>query len=315
MMRLAIASLRSRAQRSSHTSSRSSSAPCVIGAFATLLESPAATSPARTARRSSRWASSSAAGGWSSCCSPSRPPSRLTVRQRNSELARLRTVGATPRQNRRMLLVEAMSVTAVASLLAAVPAWLVGWGVFALLQHATCWPATPTAAPGSPRSVRPLPRWCSCPVSPFCSPPGGPRSRRCGRRRRESATGPTRLGKWRIGAGVLFLAAGLNYSLLTVTVMADSADPLAPMSTAGPACVFWSMGLALFAPVLLRMAAPLAAGSWFRLFGAAGHLAAHDTRARSHLLAAVLVPVIIFVGMGTGTIYLMAIESQARRRG
>ena len=82
------------------------------------------------------------------------------------------------------------------------------------------------------------------------------------------------------------------------------------MQTAGPANVWWTLGLALLAPTLLRGAARLASGLLERC-GAPGYLAAYDAGRRSQLLAGILAPVIVLVGMGLGTLYLMAIENHA----
>ncbi len=82
------------------------------------------------------------------------------------------------------------------------------------------------------------------------------------------------------------------------------------MQTAGPASIFWSLGFALLSPLLLRGSARLLGGILAR-FGVPGHLAAYDARRRSHLLAGILAPVVVFVGMGLGTLYLMAIENRA----
>jgi putative ABC transport system permease protein len=98
--------------------------------------------------------------------------------------------------------------------------------------------------------------------------------------------------------------------VLTLTVTRYAEDPYAAMQTAGPASGFWSLGLALVSPLLLRGAARLLGGLLARC-GVAGHLAAHDARRRSHLLAGILAPLVVFVGMGLGTLYLMAIENRA----
>jgi putative ABC transport system permease protein len=310
MMRLAIASLRSRTSAFVAYFLSVFLGALVTGAFATLLESAAGDVSGKD--RTTLITMGAVVGGWGLVIVLFSVASTLTltVRQRGGELALLRTVGATPRQNRRMLLVESLAVTAVATLLAAVPAWLTGWALFVQLQHAGMLADTAARSTGG-RAIAATSAAMVL-VSSLAVVLATRRAARISVReaQSESATGPRRMGRWRVAAGLLFLAAGLNYSLITVTVMADSADPLAPMSTAGPACVFWSIGLALFAPLLLRVAAGTAA-LVFSLFGAAGHLAAHDSRARSHLLAAVLAPVIIFVGMSTGTIYLLAIENQA----
>jgi putative ABC transport system permease protein len=126
-----------------------------------------------------------------------------------------------------------------------------------------------------------------------------------------SRTGTERMSRKRIAGGSVLLLLAAGYSALTVTVMADSADPYAAMSTAGPASVFWSIGLAVLAPALLRAVAVLAT-PLLRLSGSrtAPHLVLAHVRRRSHDLAGVLMPVLVFVGISTGTLYLMQIESR-----
>ncbi len=102
----------------------------------------------------------------------------------------------------------------------------------------------------------------------------------------------------------------MDLSVLTVTIMRDQDDPYAAMQTAGPASIFWSLGFALLSPLLLRGSA-VALGGVLSGFGVSGHLAAYDARRRSHLLAGILAPVVVFVGMALGTLYLMAIENHA----
>ena len=90
--------------------------------------------------------------------------------------------------------------------------------------------------------------------------------------------------------------------------MGEQSDPYAAMQTAGPACIWWSLGLALLAPSLLRVAARLAGGT---LDSAPPGTSRYDAGRRSHPLAGILAPVIVLVGMGLGTLYLMAIENHA----
>jgi putative ABC transport system permease protein len=125
---------------------------------------------------------------------------------------------------------------------------------------------------------------------------------------RESAIGPARMSRWRQVLGWFCVLCGVDLAVITVAVMADVDDPFAAMSTAGQASVWTSIGFAVFAPVLLRWATALGGGV-LRRFGPAGRLAAYDTGRRSQLLAGVLMPVVVFVGISTGTTYLMAIEN------
>jgi putative ABC transport system permease protein len=310
VIRLGLASLRS---RSSSFAAYFVSVLCgttIIGAFATLLADSTGQMPSDD--RETLFLIGAVVGSWGLVIVLFSVVSTLTltIRQRAGETGLLRTIGATGAQTRRMLLLESTVVTVVAAALATVPARLIGGGLLAALKQADLvservrgdggWPAV---AAGSAAIVL---------VSLLA---GVLATRRAGRISARAAlleggAGSGRISRWRVGAGILLVLAAVNYSILTVTVTADPEDPLATMSTAGPACVFASLGLATLAPVLLRSAAGLGAGllEWF---GAAGHLAAHDLRARSQLLAGVLAPVIIFVGIGTGTFYLVAIGNRA----
>lgn len=71
-----------------------------------------------------------------------------------------------------------------------------------------------------------------------------------------------------------------------------------------------AIGLALLAPALLGpIAAVLAAP--LRRAGVSGHLTAAHLRVRSRQMAGVLVPIILFTGIATGTLYMQAIENAA----
>lgn len=234
----------------------------------------------------------------------------ITVRQRAAEIGTLRTIGATPRQLRRMVVAETVAVSTVASALALLPGWLLGRWVLGLVQDANMVAADvdhsigPMTLIGTPLAM--------VATSALAAALAVRKATKASAKEAEvaAATGAARMGKLRISAAVLLLAVGLNYSILTVTVMDDSSDPYGAMSTAGPASVFTSIGLALLAPVLLRSAARIATGP-LRLARASGFLAAFNARRRAHQVSGALMPVIIFTGMATGTLYLMAIQSDA----
>jgi putative ABC transport system permease protein len=235
----------------------------------------------------------------------------LTVRRRAEEFALLRTLGSTRRQVRGLVLREAVVLTVLAAAAGVPPGWLLGSVVLDLIQdadmvgpdvvHRMGWLSV-TAAIGAMLVASVVAGLLAARTVTRSTAQAGLTA---GRARRD------RLGRWRITGGIVALLAGANYSVLTVTVMATSDHPYAAMSTAGPASVFWSIGAAAFAPVLLRGTAA-AASPVLRLVtgGVPMHLALAHARRRSHELGGVLVPVLIFVGMSTGTLYLMEIENQ-----
>jgi putative ABC transport system permease protein len=310
VIRLGLTSLRSRTSASFACFLSVFLGTLMIGAFATQLQT--ALGEVSSADRETLVTIGAVVGGWGLVIVFFSVASMvgLTVRQRAGEASLLRAVGATPRQTRRLIVVESTSVSAVAALLAAGPAWLAGVGVLELLRNAEMVSDSTTLAAGG--AAIGLTWLAMVLLSGLAAAVATRRAAKATVRaaQREGATGPVRISRWRTGAGIALIVVGLNYSILTVTMMANTEDPLAPMSTAGPACVFVSIGLATLAPTVLRLAAA-AAGRPLARFGAAGHLAAHDVRARSHQLGGVLAPVIVLVGMGTGTIYLVAIENLA----
>lgn len=234
----------------------------------------------------------------------------ITVRQRAAEIGILRTIGTTPRQLRRMVVAETVAVAAIASALALVPGWLLGRWTLSLVKDADM------VSAGVEHAVGPI-TLVSTPLVMVLT--GGVAAALAVRRATKAsakqaqvaaATGTARMGKLRIAAALLMLGLAVNYAVITVTVMDDSSDPYGAMSTAGPACVFSSLGFALLAPVMLRLAAAIAGGP-LRLARVSGYLAAFNTRRRAHQISGALMPVIMFTGMATGTLYLMAIQSDA----
>ncbi|MGY1602361.1 ABC transporter permease [Geodermatophilus sp. SYSU D00815] len=234
----------------------------------------------------------------------------LTVRRRAEEFALMRTIGTTRGQVRRMVLAESMTIAVASAAVGVLPGWLLGRVVLDLLQegglvadgvaHALGW-LTLTSALGA--------------VLLACALAGVLAARSATRGSAQDAltgsrTRRERLGAWRIVAGSVFVSAGITFTVLTLTVTARSSDPFAAMQTAGPASIYWSVGLALFAPLLLRAVAAVSA-PLVRLAvpDVPGYLAVQHARRRAHDLAGVLVPLLVFVGPATGTLYLMQIEN------
>jgi putative ABC transport system permease protein len=108
---------------------------------------------------------------------------------------------------------------------------------------------------------------------------------------------------------VVFLLIGMNCSVLTATLM--DGKGIDAMQTAGQAGIWASIGLALFAPELLRLITAVLAGPVRLAGGAAGELAVLGVRQRTRQLAGAVMPVALFTGIATGTVYMQGIEDDA----
>ncbi len=236
----------------------------------------------------------------------------VSVHQRTTEIGLIRALGAAPRQMRRQLTTETAVLGTVACLLAVLPASLVGRWIFSLVQDGGM--VTPglehIAGPPFVLTTSALVLLVSLAAVRIAAHRATGQPANVTLRGGAQGTLSPEMSRWRKLAAVACFIAGADLSVLTVTIMREQDDPYAAMQTAGPASIFWSLGFALLSPLLLRGAARLLGGLLARL-GVPGHLAAYDARRRSHLLAGVLAPVVVFVGMSLGTLYLMAIENRA----
>ncbi|GGS81542.1 transporter [Planobispora rosea] len=234
----------------------------------------------------------------------------LSVRQRAAEMALLRSIGATPRQITRMIVSEAAVLALAAAFLAIVPAgaagrmlvaWLTGSGQISGDVHhqfggfaihlgfgVTIAAALVAATVGARRTAR-----MSAAAAAL-----------------DAATGEGRLSRRRIAAAGLLLFLGTDLAVVTATVMRGR-DDFEPMATAGPASIWFSAGLALLAPALLRLTATRLTGPMERVGGVAGHLAGSNLAQRTGQLAPALMPVILFTGIATGTLYMLATDDAA----
>jgi putative ABC transport system permease protein len=69
-----------------------------------------------------------------------------------------------------------------------------------------------------------------------------------------------------------------------------------------------SFGLALFAPTLVGAVMAPFEGALART-GGSGYLSAHNLRRRASEMSGVLMPMILFVGLSSGTLYMQAVEN------
>lgn len=233
----------------------------------------------------------------------------LSVRQRAAELTLLKSIGATPFQVGRMIVGEAAAVAVAAAALAVLPAAGAGRLLLEMLQN------TGQVAEGISYGFGTAALSIGVGVT-FLAAVGGAivTARRSARMRaREAMTAVTiervRMTRKRAIAAIAFLAIGLNCAILTVTLFDDKG--IDAMQTAGQASIWFSIGLALFAPVLVRAVTAVLAGPLRLIGGTSGYLAVENVRRRTQHMAGALMPIILFTGIATGTLYMQSIENSA----
>ncbi|MEU7904795.1 ABC transporter permease [Actinoplanes sp. NPDC049118] len=271
----------------------------LLTAFASLLDTAAG---ADDASAESLVTTASVAGGWCLVIVVFAVTSTLSlaVTRRSEQTALLRRVGATGPQLRRMIVGEAAAISLLASA-AAVPAGLVlGRLLLALLRD------TGQVAAEVGYVFGPI-----APAAGFgVTLAGAILAALATARRTTGSVGPRRTRpRARRLAGALFLLVAANCATLTVTLM--DGKGIDAMQTAGQASIWASIGLALFAPELLRLVTVVLGGPVRLLGGAAGELAVLGVRGRTRQLAGAVMPVVLFTGIATGTVYMQGIEDDA----
>ncbi|ONK13419.1 ABC transporter permease [Streptomyces sp. MP131-18] len=220
----------------------------------------------------------------------------LTAQQRRRELALLRAVAATPRQVRRLIGREALLVGLAAGLLGA----LAGLPLAGLLHDrftalgAVPETLAPVRSPFPPAAALPatlLTAWVAARVS----------ARRAARIR--PAVALTEAAGIRRGVPLGRLIAGLaavaGGAVLLAVLSGLRTEPAATPVTYLTVLLL-CVAVALLGPLLAR-AAFAVLGAPLRLSRVPGHLAAHNARAHSRRLAAVITPLTLLVAL-TGTV-------------
>ncbi len=312
MTGLAWASLRHRASAFTATFVAVLLGTALIGSFATLVET--ATGPVPAADGETLVTMGAVVGGWGAVIVLFSVASTLgiTVRQRETEIGLLRAIGATPRQTRRLVRREALAVTVAAAACGAGVAAVAGRPLLAMLRDGgLVSPATEYGAGATSVTV------AAAVVVLTSLLAAGIAARRATRGPatvvlRDVAADSGRMRWYRIAAGLLLVGYGLTMAAITITVTANAEDPYDAMATSGSSSILVGVGLALFAPVLLRvLSAPARAGLGRT---ASGHLASSNTARRSHLLAGVLAPVIVLTSASVGTLMLVGIDGRTLDR-
>ncbi|MDL4774971.1 FtsX-like permease family protein [Actinomadura xylanilytica] len=306
MLRLSLSSLRRRRGAFAASFLAMFLGATILMAFASLLDTAEGTSGTA---KSTLTTMALVVGGWGLVLVVFAVTSTLTlsVRQRGAELALLKSVGATPAQLGRMIVGETGGLAVVAALLAVPAALLAGRGLLGMLHASGQVPDEIGYAFG------PVALTMGLGIT-FASATGAAliTARRATRVRvteslMAAAVEPGGLSRKRIVGAVLFLALALNLGVVTATMMRGAGTDA--MATSGQADIFAAIGLALLAPLIIRLATGVLAGPLRRLGGVAGELAVTNLRRRTGQMASVLTPIILFTGTGVGTLYLQDIEN------
>ncbi|WP_433178518.1 FtsX-like permease family protein [Actinoallomurus sp. CA-150999] len=308
MFALALRSLRRRAGAFTATFLAIFLGATILMAFASLLDTSLGEGVS-SANRETLVTMANVVGGWGLLIVIFAVASTLTlsVRQRGTELALLKSIGATPAQIRRMIVGEAAVVAVIAAASAIPLALLAGHGLFAMLVH------THQLAPNVEYVFGPIALSMGLGITFVAATAAATLAARRATRVRaaeamtEATTEPGRMTKKRIVAACVFLALGVYLAVLTVTVMRDKATDA--MSTAGSADGLAAIGFALLGPALIRKVIAIAAVPLERLGGASGHLAVQNLRRRSNQMATALMPIILFTGISVGTLCMQSTEN------
>ncbi|MBE1490418.1 ABC transporter permease [Plantactinospora soyae] len=224
----------------------------------------------------------------------------VNVRQRDEEMNLLRCTGATPGQIKRMVVGEAAIVGLVGALLAIGPAMLGGQALLNRFQHSG------QVADDVNYVFGPIALTSGLGITLLAAAGAALLAVRRAIRAATRIRKPT--GRMKRLAGYAALLFGTVAVSATFAMKAtDSALMAAPAYGA----IVLSAGFAVFSPVLLRTLLRWLERPFGRLFGASGYLTVLNLRQRAEDLSGILMPLILFTGMATATLYMQAVESDA----
>lgn len=308
MTALALRSLRHRLTAVAATFTAALLGTVMMASFATLVESAAS---AHEDDQELLIIMGAVVGGWDTLIVLFSVASTVGIiaEQRIREAALLRTIGATQRQVRTMIVYEAGVVTLVAAVAGALLGSVGGPLLFDALQRGNL-VSSASGYAGGPASLLTA-AGVVVVVGTVAAAISSHRATRgpAAFSLRLADAPQRRPRRWRTVAGALLVASGVGSAIVTITITGESTDAYAAMQTSGSASIVVGVGLAILAPMLLRLLAkplrPLLSS-----FGGGGHLAAQNTTRRAHLLAGMLAPVIVLVSTAVGTLLMVGIDDR-----
>jgi putative ABC transport system permease protein len=230
----------------------------------------------------------------------------LSVRDRTRELAVMRAVGATPRQVRRIIVREMLRIAVPSALAGAVASLGLGALLKAVMTSQGVLPA------GFALSLSPIPVLGSALVTIAAAVgTGWLASRRVSKIRPvqalgEAAVEPTRLPRWRVIMGLVFLVLGAG-----MLVLAFTAGGQAAASSVAGLVVSLMWAVALLGPWIARGGVRVLGAPLRRLRPVAGELAAGSARAAAVRMAAVITPVALAVSFGGAQLFAQTTSAHA----
>lgn len=238
----------------------------------------------------------------------------LAVRQRDTEIAVLKSVGATPAQIRTMIGGEAAILAAIASILAIPISILAGQALMRLLTSAGL------VATGTEYRFGVAALVMGVGVTVLASVAAGwlAARRTAGMEIAESLLGASqervRTGGVRVVVGWVFIIAGLSAAVTSTLVLSD-ADISILQIVAGEASLLSAIGLALLAPGLVLTCSAAISRALRPLLGVSGYLGALNIRRRPHQMSGSLIPIILLTAVTIGTLYVQRIDSAIANTG
>ncbi|NEB76133.1 ABC transporter permease [Streptomyces sp. SID14478] len=224
----------------------------------------------------------------------------VNVRQRTEEINLLRTTGATPAQIKRMVVGESVAVALVGALLAIGPAVLGGHILLDVFKDSG------QVADSVSYSFGPIALMSGVAVT-FLAAAGA--AFLAVRRATKAAAGVRqRTSRTRQFASWAAVVVG---ALAVCSTFAMKPTDAALMAAPAYGAIMLSVGFALVSTRLLRTVLGRVEPLLAALTGVSGYLTVRNMRRRAAELSGVLMPLILFTGMATATLYMQAIENDA----
>ncbi|GHB69775.1 ABC transporter permease [Streptomyces xanthochromogenes] len=229
----------------------------------------------------------------------------LSVGQRRREYALLRAIGATPRQIRRTIATEALLVAPLAGALGCLPGVALATWWFGQLRDKGAIPPTVDLA------VTPLPLLVAVAATVLTALCAGaaaarrPSKIKPGQALAESAAERLRPGWIRTVLGAGALAGGCACAGLAASESGEDAA-----NAALGVVMLFMVAVALLGPLLARACAAVL-GLPLRAAGAAGSLAAANTRTNARRLASAITPIVLAMAFSSVLVFLHTSEERA----
>ncbi|RFU83044.1 ABC transporter permease, partial [Streptomyces triticagri] len=224
----------------------------------------------------------------------------VNVRQREDEIRLLRNTGATPAQIKRMVVGEAAVIGLVGALLAIGPSMLGGSALLDVFQE------NGEVAGSVDHVFGPIALSSGVSVTLLASI--GAAFLAVRRATRAAAGVVSGRGRAKAVFGGLALVLGLG--AVSATFAMDATEP-ALMAAPAYGSILVAVGFAVFSPRMLSGVLGVVERPLSAVFGPSGYLAVHNMRQRAGQLSGVLMPLILFTGLATATLYMQAVENDA----